>query len=210
MVANPRLPEFDERSPLRPARFSHIVLRTRRFKQMAPWYKAVLNAEALFEIPTGAFLTYDDEHHRVLIIQPPGIPEPAEDEPPRPPALEGVAHWAYLFDSLTDLMTTYARLRDEHQIVPTYCVNHGFQFSLYYNDPDGNEVELGCDNFETREEMNDWFAEGHFAKNFYGYNFDPEAVYKWHTEGVPDAEIFERTYQGEHPDLSAFFEEEGS
>ncbi|MEM7408731.1 MAG: VOC family protein [Myxococcota bacterium] len=205
-IANPRLPEFGAQAPLRPARFSHIVLRTRRFDQMAPWYKTVLNAEALFEIPNGAFLTYDDEHHRVLIIQDPRIPAPAPDEGRAPPALEGVAHWAYLFDSLSDLMTTYARLRDEANITPTTCVNHGFQFSLYYHDPDGNEVELGCDSFETRDEMNDWFAEGHFAKNFFGYLFDPEEAYRWHREGVADAEVFERTYRGEAPDLAPFFE----
>ena len=58
MVANPRLPEFDESSPVRPARFSHIVLRTRRFPEMSHWYRTVLHAEALFEIPNGAFLFF--------------------------------------------------------------------------------------------------------------------------------------------------------
>ncbi len=200
-VANPRLPEFDENSPLRPARFGHIVLRTKRFKQMAPWYKTVLNAEALFEIPHGAFLTFDDEHHRVLIVEDPALVD-------RPPMAEGVAHYAYLFNSLDDLMTTYARLRDENQITPTYCVNHGFQFSLYYHDPDQNEVELGCDNFPSREAMNEWFENGEFAKNFFGYNFDPEDVFKMHQDGVPPEKIFEATYQGEAPDLSRFFEED--
>jgi catechol 2,3-dioxygenase-like lactoylglutathione lyase family enzyme len=199
-MANPRLPEFDENSPLRPSRFGHIVLRTRRFQEMSRWYRTVLNAEALFELPFGAFLTYDDEHHRVLIIQDPRVEPPAPDEPPPEPRSEGVAHWAYLFDSLTDLMRTYERLRDQG-IKPTYCVNHGFQFSLYFHDPDHNEVELGCDNFATREETNEWFAKGYFAKNFYGYDFDPEDVYKWHHEGVSDAEIYDRTYKGDAPDL---------
>ena len=199
-MANPRLPEFDEHSPLRPARFGHIVLRTSRFNEMAPWYKTVLNAEPLFEIPVGTFLTFDDEHHRVLIIQDPNAT-------PRPETAEGVAHWAYLYDSLTDLFTTYARLRSEG-ITPTYCVNHGFQFSLYYHDPDKNEVELGCDNFGSREEMNTWFENGEFAKNFYGYNFDPDQAYQWHVDGVSDAKIFEETYKGEAPDLSAFYEEQ--
>lgn len=207
MVQHPRLPEFDEHSPLRPSRFGHIVLRTRRFKEMAHWYKHVLNAEALFEIPNGAFLTYDDEHHRVLIIQDPRIPAPRDDEPPHPPAPEGVAHWAYLFNSLTDLMRAYARLRDEDGIRPTYCVNHGFQFSLYYHDPDGNEVELGCDNFQTRDELNAWFAKGLFTQNFFGFNFDPEDVYKQHVDGVSDRQIFEDTYKGDAPDLTPFFEE---
>jgi catechol 2,3-dioxygenase-like lactoylglutathione lyase family enzyme len=195
---NPRLPEFDESSPIRPARFGHIVLRTARFAEMAPWYKTVLNAKPLFETPFAAFLTFDDEHHRVLIATDPNAK-------PRDTSAAGVAHFAYLYASLSDLMTTYGRLRDEG-ITPTYCVNHGFQFSLYYHDPDKNEVELGCDNFGTRQEINDWFAEGHFAKNVYGYDFDPEEVYAWYREGVPDEQIFERTYGGEAPDLRRAFE----
>jgi len=197
-MENPRLPEFDESSPLRPARFGHIVLRTARFAEMAPWYKTLLNAEPLFETPFASFLTYDDEHHRLLIASDPNATE-------RDTGAAGVAHWAYLFNSLSELMSTYARLR-EAGITPTYCVNHGFQFSLYYHDPDKNEVELGCDNFETRGEINAWFEEGHFAKNVYGYDFDPEKIYKWHSEGVPDEKIFADTYGGEQPDLRRAFE----
>ena len=200
-VDNPQLVEWEADAPIRPSRFGHIVLRTKRFQEMARWYKTVLSARSLFEIPRGAFLTFDDEHHRVLIIGDKSLDD-------RPPNAEGVAHYAYLFDSFEDLMTTYARLRDEDDIRPTYCVNHGFQFSLYYHDPDRNEVELGCDNFQTREEMNAWFENGQFRENFFGFPFDPEAVWKMHTDGVPEAEIYERTYQGEAPDLSAFFEEE--
>ena len=199
-MSNPKLPEFDENSPLRPARFGHIVLQTGRFEEMDKWYRAVLNAEPLFEVPgMGSFLTFDEEHPRVLIIKNPNVT-------PREPTAEGVAHWAYLFNSLTELFATYARLRDEG-ITPTYCVNHGFQFSLYYHDPDKNEVELGCDNFSTRDELNEWFSNGLFAKNFYGYNFDPEAAYAMHQGGVPDAEIFAETYKGEAPDIEAMLED---
>jgi catechol 2,3-dioxygenase-like lactoylglutathione lyase family enzyme len=193
-MENPRLPEFDENSPLRPARFGHIVLRTARFQEMTAFYKTLLNAEPMYETPFLCFLTYDDEHHRVLVATDPN----AKD---RDPKACGVAHFAYLFDSLSDLMSAYARIRDTG-LKPTYCVNHGFQSSLYYHDPDNNEVELGVDNFGSRQEINDWFDEGHFSKNFYGYNFDPEQMYAWHQEGVADAEIFARTYQGEAPDLS--------
>jgi catechol 2,3-dioxygenase-like lactoylglutathione lyase family enzyme len=191
-MTNPRLPEFDESSPLRPSRFGHIVLKTAQYEAMANWYKTVLNAEPLFEKPPVlTFLTFDDEHHRLLVALDPNVT-------PKDPNSAGVAHWAYLFNDLSELMTTYARLRDQG-ITPTYCVNHGFQFSLYYHDPDNNEVELGCDNFQTRQEINDWFELGHFANNFYGYNFDPEEVYKKHVEGVPDAQIYEDTYPVDQP-----------
>ena len=200
-MANPVLPEFDENSPLRPARFGHIVLRSNHFKEMVRWYKTVLNAQPVFEVPGAAFLTYDDEHHRVLIFNDPGATD-------RPETAAGVAHWAYLFNGLTELFTAYARLREEG-LTPTYCVNHGFQFSLYYHDPDKNEVELGCDNFATRQEINEWFAEGHFAKNFYGYDFDPAEVYEWHLAGTSDEKIFADTYKGEAPDLSRAMKEPG-
>lgn len=185
-----RLPEFDESSPLRPARFGHIVLRTGRFKEMVAWYKTVLNAEPMFENKVVAFLTFDDEHHRVAIANAPITPRDA--------AAEGVAHYAYLFNSLTELMTRYAELRAQG-ITPTYCTNHGFQFSLYYRDLDKNEVELGCDIFATREALNEWFSNGLFAKNFYGYDFDPEMAYKLHKEGAPDQKVFDETYKGEIP-----------
>lgn len=191
-MENPRLPEFDERSPLRPARFGHIVLRSAQFAEMAAFYKTFLNAKPLFETAFITFLTYDEEHHRLLVALDPNAK-------PRDPAAAGMAHFAYLYDSLADLMSAYARLRDEG-ITPAYCVNHGFQFSLYYHDPDGNEVEIGCDNFASREEMNAWFDEGHFAKNVYGYEFDPEAVYQLHADGTPDAAIYRGTYGGELPD----------
>ena len=101
MVENPRLPEFDESSPLRPSRFSHIVLRTRRFEEMARWYKTVLHAEALFEIPNGAFLTYDDEHHRMALVK---TPVDAE----LPPGAPGLDHVAYTLPTLGDLLATHS------------------------------------------------------------------------------------------------------
>ncbi len=73
---NPRLPEFDENSPLRPARFGHLVLRTPQFDKMAPWYKTFLNAEPLFDTPFASFLTNDDEHHRVLVVMDPNAKPP--------------------------------------------------------------------------------------------------------------------------------------
>ena len=71
------------------------------------------------------------------------------------------------------LVHAYERIRDEG-IVPKSCINHGFTTSLYYADPDGNEVELAMDNQEDVEAMNAWFARGGFDRNFVGVPFDPE------------------------------------
>jgi catechol-2,3-dioxygenase len=183
----PKLPVFDANSPLRPARFGHIVLKSPKFAEMTAWYKRFLNAEAMFENPLGAFLTYDDEHHRVFILNAPGAS-------PRDPDAAGLAHFAYLFNSLGDLLSAYERLKGEG-VSPAYCVNHGFQLSFYYNDPDGNEAELGCDVFPTREELDRWFQNGAFAANVFGYMFSAEKVLAAHKAGATDAALFEGTYQ---------------
>ena len=50
-------------------------------------------------------------------------------------------------DSATCLYT-YARLKGDG-IEPYWCINHGPTTSLYYKDPDGNQIELQVDNFPT-------------------------------------------------------------
>ncbi len=114
------------------------------------------------------FLTYDEEHHRIMIGHNPNAT-------PRDPKAAGVVHFAYAVETLDDLVNAYLRLKAEG-IVPHNCINHGFTTSLYYHDPDENEVELQVDNFETRESMDAWFATGAFDRNFVGHPFDPERM----------------------------------
>jgi len=166
---------------LRPSRFSHLVLQTPRFEQMVAWYKTVLSARPMFENDAVCFLTYDEEHHRVMIGRNPHAT-------PRDPGAAGVVHFAYAVETLEDLVNTYLRLQ-EAGIVPHNCINHGFTTSLYYLDPDRNEVELAVDNFETREAMDAWFATGAFDRNFVGVPFDPAVMVRRHREGVPDREL---------------------
>ena len=145
---------------LRPARFSHLVIQSPRFAEMVPWYKTVLGAKPMFENEVVSFLSYDEEHHRVMIGNNPGLA-------PRDPNAAGVVHFAYAVETLTDLVNSYLRLKQQG-IVPHTCVNHGFTTSIYYHDPDENEVELAVDNFASREAMDAWFATGAFDRNFFG------------------------------------------
>ena len=50
---------------IRPARFVHVVYRTRQFDRMIAWYQTVFDCKVQQQNPVLAFLTYDDEHHRV-------------------------------------------------------------------------------------------------------------------------------------------------
>ena len=185
-MATARLPE-PAPPHLRPSRFSHLVIQSPRFPEMVAWYKTVLGATPMFENQVVSFLSYDEEHHRVMIGNNPNLK-------PRDPQAAGVVHFAYAVETLDDLVNSYLRLKGEG-IVPHSCINHGFTTSLYYHDPDGNEVELAVDNFDNREDMDTWFATGAFDRNFVGVSFDPEYVVKRHREGASDREIFEETYR---------------
>ena len=58
-----------------PIKFAHIVLKTNKFPEMLAWWKDFLEAEARHENDFIAFLSYDDEHHRVAIVQMPHLAE---------------------------------------------------------------------------------------------------------------------------------------
>jgi catechol-2,3-dioxygenase len=171
-------------SHLRPSRFSHLVLQTPQFNEMTAWYKTVLSAKPMFENGVVCFLTYDEEHHRVMIGHNPSAT-------PRDPNAAGVVHFAYAVETLEDLVNAYLRLKNE-DIVPQSCINHGFTTSLYYHDPDGNEVELQVDNYKTRESMDAWFRTGAFDRNFVGVSFDPEHMVERHRQGVAEEQILQQ------------------
>lgn len=149
-----------------PVKLAHVVFRTSRFEEMLAWYKRVFNATAAFESPEIAFLAYDDEHHRIAFLNMPGLAR-------SPGGLAGVHHVAFTFESLTVLMNNYARLRDLG-IRPAWPVNHGPTTSLYYVDPDGNQLEFQVDNYDTVEEAGAFFFTDAFAVNPIGVDFDPE------------------------------------
>ncbi|MFD2136754.1 VOC family protein [Novosphingobium resinovorum] len=132
-----------------PVRLAHFVLRTSRFREVIDWYKTVLGAEAAFENEILAFLSYDEEHHRVAVLNMPDLEEQKD-------GVAGFHHAAFTYDSLGDLMATYKRLRDVG-ITPVFPINHGPTTSMYYQDPDGNQIELQVDNYDNIEDATAFF-----------------------------------------------------
>ena len=185
-----QLPEPDPVS-VRPSRFSHIVLQTNgNLDAMLDWYKTVLHCKPILEIPDlGGFLTYDEEHHRVLIVNNP-------DAKPHDPATVGVVHFAYAFENFEQLSNAYVRLK-EKGIEPRECINHGFTLSFYYNDPDGNDVELATDVFESRDDLRAWMETGKLARNPIGCRVDPEDMTERFRNGEAASDLFRNTYEGQ-------------
>jgi len=57
---------------LAPLKFEHAVLRTGQLQSMVDWYTAVLQAEVSFGNASIAFLSYDEQNHRIAIRAIPG------------------------------------------------------------------------------------------------------------------------------------------
>ena len=152
-------------------RLAHVVFRTRRFEQMLAWYKEMFHARVQHQNPVMAFLTYDDEHHRFAIIDL-TVAQPNGDEPEER-GLVGVEHIAYTYQSLEDLFDNYMRLKP-NGILPYWCIHHGLTISMYYADPDGNQLEFQVDCFESTEEGNAYIRGPSFSVNPVGVEFNPE------------------------------------
>ena len=60
---------------------------------------------------------------------------------------------------------------------------------MYFHDPDGNRVELQVDNFDTVDQLNDWFAKGDFTRNQLGTVLDMDEFADRFHAGVPEAEL---------------------
>ena len=164
-----------------PAKFAHAVLATKQFQAMVDWYKTVLEAEVVHSNGMLAFMTYDDEHHRIAIAAVPGL----EDKPRHSVGLD---HLAYTYANLGDLVYTYERLK-QAGILPVVTINHGPTTSIYYRDPDGNRVELQIDNFESVEELKGFFHSHAFEKNPIGVTFNPDELARDFHAGVPASEL---------------------
>lgn len=157
-------------SCIRPSKFAHVVYRTRRFDEMLKWYETVFDAKVQHQNPALAFLTYDDEHHRFAFANL-SVFQPGGTDTDRQGAV-GVDHVAYTYPSLNDLLENY-ELMKEKGIVPYWAVHHGITVSLYYSDPDGNQMEFQVDACSA-EEANEFMETNHFAQNPVGVEFDPD------------------------------------
>jgi catechol-2,3-dioxygenase len=174
---------------VRPHKFAHVVYRTRRFDEMLEWYQFVFGARVQYENPALAFLTYDDEHHRFAIANL-DVLQPDGKETERR-GLVGVDHVAYTYASLEDLFENYEQLK-ARGIEPYWCVHHGMTISMYYADPDGNQMEFQVDVFEDSKEAGDYMRGPITEANPVGVEYDPEDWLARLRAGTPASEFLER------------------
>lgn len=161
---------------------AHVVLRTTpaNYQDMIDFYVRLLSAKIAHASPVITFLRFDDEHHRIAILQTPEVQPKAQKV-----THAGLDHIAFTYPSLTTLAQTYVSLKrpmvtedgtkSDSVLEPIWCVNHGPTTSLYYRDPDGNKAELQVDNFETSEAADEFMSGEYFETNPIGTDFQPES-----------------------------------
>lgn len=168
-----------------PSKLAHFVLQTNQMTVLSDWYCTMLDAYVQMSDDTLTFLAYDDEHHRLAIAQAP------VQLGPKDPKLAGVHHIAFTFADLPTLCAKYESLK-EHGVTPWWTIKHGPSLSMYYRDPDGNNVELQVDSYETLDECNEFMRGPLFAANPVGEVFDPEQLIADLHAGVELTQLLQR------------------
>ena len=121
--------------------WSHAVLYVRDLDAMLDFYSNVLGFEVTDRGPIGenapdiVFLSQDpEEHHQVAMIQ-----VRKDSDPPN-----SVNHFAFRIDSFANLKTLHESLKPLEGI-NINPLSHGNTLSIYFNDPEGNGLEVFWD-----------------------------------------------------------------
>ncbi|MUL62923.1 biphenyl 2,3-dioxygenase [Mycobacterium sp. CBMA 234] len=167
-------------------KLAHFVLQTGQRMALRDWYATVLDAHVVYENEFMSLLTFDEEHHRVGIVE---LPDPIA----RTAMTVGLAHTAYTFPDLAALLRKHEALA-KVGIRPHVPVQHGPTTSIYYRDPDGNTVELQVDNFATPEAATAYFDSDEFRADPFGPSFDPDAMLGALRAGTPVSDLLTRKW----------------
>jgi catechol 2,3-dioxygenase len=172
----------------------HVNLKTVRLGEMIEWYGIVLDMAPNHVCETGAWLTNDAANHRLALLAVPGLADDTDKL-----VHTGMHHIGFEYPSMDDLLDTYERLK-QGGIVPHGCLDHGMTTSLYYVDPDGNSLELQCDNFAGDWARSTEFVRSapEFAANPIGTQIDPDQLCAARRAGMSADEIHRRAYAGEY------------
>jgi catechol 2,3-dioxygenase len=176
--------------------FHHFGVLTARPEAMMAWYAKVLGMTTNFRSTTSgiAFLTNDRAHHRMALISWPGL----TDNPDKRPHAK-LQHIAFECATIDDLLNTWDRLKGI-SIEPVLTADHGMTTAFYYQDPDGNSVELFVDNFGDWDKSTEYVRTSpEFHQNPMGTYIDPEQLMEARRAGSSFADLHRRAYAGEFP-----------
>ncbi|AHH19189.1 glyoxalase/bleomycin resistance protein/dioxygenase superfamily protein [Nocardia nova SH22a] len=121
-------------------RVAHVVIKVRSLEKSLDFYTRILGLKIMGKIePSVVFLSTGRDHHEL------GIAELGTEAPDGTFYQVGMEHFAFKLRNEDDLIEAYETLLRENVEI-AYTVNHGVTKSVYFLDPDGNELEVYADN----------------------------------------------------------------
>ena len=124
---------------VQPKRVGHLVLNVKDVDASTKFYTDILGFQvSLKRAGFGTFLTCGKIHHDLALFQ------AAEDAAPVQKGGLGLNHMALQVEDLYTLTQYYRILNESWEVDRT--TDHGMTSSIYITDPDGNGVELFCNN----------------------------------------------------------------
>ena len=117
-------------------RVGHIVLRVTDVAAAEAFYRDALGMETVRRTEGAAFMSFGTQHHDIGLFR-------VNGEPTRGNA--GLGHLALLVDGgMAELQELHQRLLDNNVEIAS-LTDHGMTKSVYFNDPDGNRLEIYTD-----------------------------------------------------------------
>lgn len=129
--------------------WSHAFVNVKHLKEMVNFYTDVLGFRVSDQSDGIAFLSQlNDEHHQIAF---------------REDAKQGiesnrVGHFAFRVESLEEVKRLYQELSSIEEVGKVVPVTHGNTWSIYFNDPERNGIEVFCDT--------PWDADQPFAESW--------------------------------------------
>jgi len=117
----------------------HVLLRVLDLERSKKFYSEVLGFHVLEEDPAhgGTFMALPGQSHAIDLFQ---VKDP-EAARRQTPGVRGLGHIAFRVESEDALKDANATLRT-HGVEITRTIDHVSQKSIYFNDPDGNTLEI--------------------------------------------------------------------
>lgn len=123
---------------VQPKRVGHLVLNVKNVQKSTQFYTEVLGFQVALQKKDATFLTCGKIHHDLALFQ---------ASPMAPPVSKGglgLNHMALQVEDF-DMLTQYYNILKDREIIDR-TTDHGMTSSIYLTDPDGNGIELFCNN----------------------------------------------------------------
>ena len=121
-------------------RVGHLVLKVKDLERSRKFFTEVLGFPQVGENDRGMlFFSTDviDNHHMLALREAkPGAPTPDPEQ-------IGMEHVSFELGTFAELQAAYRKFK-EHSVKIRMTVFHGVAKSIYFYDPDGNQLEVYC------------------------------------------------------------------